>query len=35
VVLYLLINLLFALLYFVAPGSVVNLPAGSLTPACA
>jgi inward rectifier potassium channel len=29
-VLYLAINLLFALLYFAAPGSVSNLPAGSL-----
>lgn len=29
-VVYLLINLVFALLYFAAPGSVTNLPAGSL-----
>jgi inward rectifier potassium channel len=33
VVVYLLINLLFALLYYAAPGSVVNLPAGSLVDA--
>jgi inward rectifier potassium channel len=32
-VLYLAINFLFALLYFVVPGSVVNLPPGSLTDA--
>jgi inward rectifier potassium channel len=30
---YLIINLFFALLYFMAPGSVVNLPAGSLVDA--
>ncbi|NVO07020.1 MAG: Inward rectifier potassium channel [Rhodoferax sp.] len=30
---YLLINLVFALLYYLAPGSVVNLPAGSLVDA--
>lgn len=30
VAVYLLINLLFALLYFMAPGSVANLPPGSL-----
>jgi inward rectifier potassium channel len=33
VVAYLLINLVFALLYYAAPGSVVNLPAGSLVDA--